>query len=109
MKKLLPFHQIKVVLKTFRVSVLVLSACVDVLQRGMNMKINHVHKRALRLVYNDYQSSFEVLLKNDKSISVHHRNIHSVAIEMYKVKNNLSPPFMKEIFNYNNGGPVTRR
>ena len=27
-----------------------------------------------------------------------HRNIHQVAIEMYKVKHDLSPPFMKDIF-----------
>ena len=64
----------------------------------MNRKINHVHERALRLVYNDYMLSFEELLKNDKSISIHHRNIHNVAIEMYKVTNKLSPSFMKEIF-----------
>ena len=31
-------------------------------------------------------------------MTFHHRNIHHVAIEMYKVKNDLSPPFMKEIF-----------
>ena len=28
----------------------------------------------------------------------HYRNIHQVAIEMFKVKHDLSPPFMKEIF-----------
>ena len=72
------------------------------------MKINHVHERALRLVYNDYISSFEDLLKNDKSLSIHHRNIHNVAIEMYKVKNNLSPPFMKDIFDYKGCGRTTR-
>ena len=32
------------------------------------------------------------------NLSFHHRNIHLVAIEVYKAKNNLSPPFMKEIF-----------
>ena len=56
----------------------------------MNRKINYVHERALRLVYNDYTSSFDDLLTNDKAISIHHRNIHRVAIEMYKLKNNLS-------------------
>ena len=67
--------------------------------RQINRKINCIHERALRLVYNDYKSSFNELLKNDKSISIHHRNIHCVAIEMYKAKNDLSPPFMKELFN----------
>ena len=41
------------------------------------------------------------LLRKDGSVSFHHRNIHCVAIEMYKVKNDLCPPFMKELFTYN--------
>ena len=49
-------------------------------------------------MYDDYTSSFDELLRKDKSLSFHHRNIHLVAIEIYKAKNNLSPPFMKEIF-----------
>jgi hypothetical protein len=64
----------------------------------MNRKINHIHARALRLVYDDYVSSFEELLRRDKSLMFHHRNIHIVATEIYKAKHDLSPPFMKEIF-----------
>ena len=59
--------------------------------RKLNRRINHIHERALRLIYNDYFSKFESLLKRDKSVSMHHRNIHRVAIEMYKAKNKLSP------------------
>ena len=66
--------------------------------RQMNRKINHIHERALRLVYDDYESSFDDLLIKDNSVSIHHRNIQYVAIEMYKVMNNLAPPIMKEIF-----------
>ena len=68
--------------------------------KKMNKKINHVHERALRLVYNDYRTPFDELLKNDKSVSIHHRNLHNVAIEIYKVKNKLSPPFIQEIFEH---------
>ena len=64
----------------------------------MDRKINHIHERALRLVYQDYNSTFDELLKKDNSLCFHHRNIHQVAIEMYKVRHDLSPPFMKEIF-----------
>ena len=59
---------------------------------------HRIHERALRLVYQDYKSSFEELLDKDKSLCFHHRNIHQVAIEMFKVKHDLSPPFMKDIF-----------
>ena len=69
--------------------------------RKLNRKINYIHERALRLVYNDYTSTFEELLKEDKSLIFHHRNIHQLAIEMYKVKNKLSPIFMQELFTHN--------
>jgi hypothetical protein len=52
----------------------------------------------LRIVYRDYESTFEELLKKDKSLTFHHRNIHQVAIEMFKAKHDLSPQFMKDIF-----------
>ena len=69
--------------------------------RELNRKINYIHERALRLVYDDYTSTFEELLKKDKSLTFHHRNIHQLAIEMYKVKNKLSPIFMQELFTHN--------
>ena len=69
--------------------------------RDLNRKINYIHERALRLVYDDYTSTFEDLLKKDESLVFHHRNIHQLAIEMYKVKYNLSPIFMQELFTHN--------
>ena len=62
------------------------------------LNFGDIHERVLRLVYQDYTSTFEQLLKKDGSLTFHHRNIHHVAIEMFKVKHDLSPPFMKEIF-----------
>ena len=66
--------------------------------RTMNNRINRLHDRALRLVYKDTNLSFEELLEIDNSFTIHHRNLQRLAIKMYKVKNNLSPPFMKNIF-----------
>ena len=64
--------------------------------RTLNNKINRLHERALRLVYKDENLSFEELLDLDKSVTIHHRNLQRLAIEMFKVKNNLSPtPFQK--------------
>ena len=96
----LPFHKRHLIMKTFIESQfsycpLVWMYC----SRTMNTKINRIHERALRLVYQDYASTFEELLMKDNSLCFHHRNIHQVAIEMYKVKNDLSPPFMKDLFN----------
>ena len=40
----------------------------------------------------------QILLANDKSVSIHHYNIQRVAIEMFKVKNILSPEILQSIF-----------
>ncbi len=66
--------------------------------RELNNKINKLHERALRLVYNDHMSTFDELLLKDESLTVHHRNLQKLAIEMYKIRHNLSPQFMNSIF-----------
>ena len=48
--------------------------------------------------YQDYESSFEVLMERDRSITVHQRNLWRLITEMHKTKNGLNPAFMKEIF-----------
>ena len=43
--------------------------------RKINTQINKLHERALRLVYNDKNSSFRELLEKDNSVTIHERNI----------------------------------
>ena len=62
--------------------------------RGVNNKINHLNERSLRIVYKDNISSFEGLLKRNKSFTIHQRNIQSLAAELFKVKGNLSSNIM---------------
>ena len=52
--------------------------------RNLINKINRLHERCLRFIYNDKTSSFEQLLENDNSVSIHHRNIQTLAIECIK-------------------------
>ena len=66
--------------------------------RSLNNKINSLHERTLRTTYGDRSSSFENMLKKDNSVSIHHRNIQALATEMSKVKNNIAPEIMKELF-----------
>ena len=66
--------------------------------RLLNNKINQLHERYLRIIYNDKHSNFEELLVKDNSVSLHHNNIHTLAIEMYKVVNGMSPEIMNDIF-----------
>ena len=53
------------------------------------------------MVYDDENLTFKELLDLDDSMTVHHKNIQKLAIEMFKIKNNLSPPLMKDIFKEN--------
>ena len=66
--------------------------------RGVNNKVNHLHEGSLRIVYKDNISSFEDLLKKARSLNIHQRNIQSLAIELFKVKGNLSNNIMCDIF-----------
>ena len=51
--------------------------------RKTNNRINKLYERALRLVYNEYESTFEDLLTKDGSFTIRHYNIQTVAIELY--------------------------
>ena len=66
--------------------------------RALNNKINGLHDRCLRLLYNDKQLTFEELLEKDDSVSIHIRNLQTLATEMYKVMKGDSTETMKEIF-----------
>ena len=66
--------------------------------RKLNNKISRLHERCLRVTYDDGLSSFEELLERDNSVSVHNRNIQFLAIELYKVFNDICPDIMKEVF-----------
>ena len=67
-----------------------------------NARINHLQERVLRIVYNDNESTFVDLLKKDNSLSIHHKNIRLLGMQLHKVKNNLSNHLMSEIFNLRN-------
>ena len=70
--------------------------------RQINDKINKLHERALRIVYNDTVTSFENLLIKDKSFTIHHQNIQLLAIETYKAIHNLPGGNLSEFFVRNN-------
>ena len=70
--------------------------------RCLHTKINKIHERALRIVYNDNISSFEALLEKDDSVKIHHRNLQHLVIEIYKALNNLSSTLMSELFTLKN-------
>ena len=73
--------------------------------RQINDKINKLYERALRIVYNDSVTSFENLQIKEKSFMIHHQNIHSLVIEIYKAihdfpEGNLSGVLVRNNHNY---------
>ena len=57
------------------------------------------HERCLRLIYSDKKSSYENLLEKNNSVSIHHKNIQALTIEMFKVNHKLCPESTGDIFN----------
>ena len=50
-------------------------------------KINAVHERFLRIILNDYESPYPLLLEEAHQITFHQRCINSLMIEVYKYVN----------------------
>ena len=99
LSRLLPFNKRRILMKSFIESQFSYCPLVWMFHdRNLNNKINRLHERTLRMLYKDDSSTFNELLIKDGSVSVHNRNIHTVAIEMYKSKRGLSPELLKDIF-----------
>ncbi len=99
---ILPFHRRKSLMNAFFTSQFSHGPLVWMFHsRGFNTKINNLHHRALRMIYQDDISSFEELLVKNGSITIHQRNLRALVIEMYKVSKNITPPFMENIFSRN--------
>ena len=85
--------------------------------KELNNQISSLNEKALRLTYQNRNSSFDELLKLDKSVSIHYRNLQYLLTEKYKVKMGLSPSIMNDsltlnqnaFYNLRSGVTVTRR
>ena len=58
--------------------------------RSTNNKINKCHERALRIVYDDYNSKFEDLYTKDDSFTIHQQYIQTLEIKMSKTHHEFS-------------------
>ena len=61
-------------------------------------KIEAIQKRALSFMLNDYESSYEDLLKKSGNASINLRRTRSLCIEIYKAIDNLNAEFTKNLF-----------
>ena len=101
--KFISKKKLRVIMKTFIMSQFSYCPLVWMCHsRTLNNKINKLHEKVLRLVYDDRQSTFEELLNLDKSLTIHQRNLQVLATDLYKVHHGLAPELMNDIFKNRN-------
>ena len=109
--RFIPFEQRRILFKSFVESQFAYCPLVWMFHdRQINNKINRLHERALRMVYKDDVSSFEDLLEKDGDDSIHHRNLQSLAIELFKFNKGWSVGIMNDLFSKREyHGPILRK
>ena len=61
-------------------------------------RIDHIHKRVLRCVYRMPNVNFDELLCKSNQFDIHTKNLQSLMLFMYKVKNGECPEIVSELF-----------
>ena len=64
--------------------------------KGANEEIDCTHKRALRILYKDYESSFETFLGRSGSSGIQLKNLQKLMTEIYKSINHWNPSIVWE-------------
>ena len=71
-----------------------------------NNDLNRTHKRALRILFNDYTSTFNELLHRGNECTIHQKNLQKLMLEVYNSLTQQNPSFWWDMFhekddNYN--------
>ena len=66
--------------------------------KGANNKINKIHKRALCVLFDDYDTPFNDLLARSNEKAVHVQNLQRLMVEIYKTLHHKNPIFLSELF-----------
>ena len=66
--------------------------------KGCCERINKIHERSLRLIFDDYELSFNRLRFTLNEKMIHQRYINVLLTEVYKYLNGYSPELMNQVF-----------
>ena len=61
-------------------------------------KIEKIKKHCLKIVLDDYDSDYDVLLRKSGKVTMEIKRLRVLVIEIFKTVNNLHPNYMKDIF-----------
>ena len=59
-----------------------------------NNDLNRTHKRALRILFNDYTSTFNELLHRGNECTIHQKNLQKLMLEVYNSLTQQNPSFL---------------
>ena len=65
-------------------------------------KIEKIQERTLRFIYRDYDSSYESLLMKSQLPSLKVRPLRAIALEAFKILNNLPPIYLNDLLTFKN-------
>ena len=80
------------ILSNFNYCSLILLFC----NKSANREIDRAHKRALRILYNDHDSSLHSLLRLSNNYTIHVKNLQKLMKGIYKSLNNMNPSTVLE-------------
>ena len=66
------------------------------------IKLKRSKKRALSIVFNDYESDYDILLNKANMKSVFQLRVNRMLTEIYKTINGINPSYLNEIFKLKN-------
>ena len=65
---------------------------------GDILKLEELQKRALRIIFNDHESSYDTLLQRSRRPLLYVSRLRAVALETYKTINKQNPQFVQDLF-----------
>ena len=65
-------------------------------------KIEKVQERALHFINNDFMSSLQDLLSSTSTVPLHVRRTQQMATEVFKIVNDMSPEYIKDLITIQN-------
>ena len=63
-----------------------------------SQKIEKIQLCCLRIIYNDYSSDYQTLLKLSQKPSMEIKRLRNLTLEIFRTIKDLNPSFMKSIF-----------
>ena len=72
----------------------------SLLKKNNTKKIERIQERSLRILYNDFTSSYASLLEKADTTTVLIRRLRLIAIFVFKSLHGLNPSYCKDMFNF---------